>query len=131
MSLPASQRRVLEKIEIALRRSDPRLAAIFATFSRLNRHEEMPRMEQLRARAARLTGRLSGQGRGPAPGRPAWLRVTVLFPAVLVAVVSAAVIGAGFPGRANCVATNRSAHTAPAARQARCPGLFYPVYGSR
>ena len=42
MGLPASQRRILERIENALRGSDPRLAALFSIFSRLNRDEEMP-----------------------------------------------------------------------------------------
>ena len=55
MGLPASQRRILERIENALRGSDPRLAALFSIFTRLNRDEEMPRIEQVRARAAIIT----------------------------------------------------------------------------
>jgi hypothetical protein len=45
------QRRVLERIEIALQGSDPKLAALFATFARLTQDEEMPRIEQMRHRA--------------------------------------------------------------------------------
>ena len=48
MGLPVRQRRVLERIESTLRRSDPKLAARYAIFARLNRDEEMPRVEQLR-----------------------------------------------------------------------------------
>jgi hypothetical protein len=48
MGLPVRQRRVLEHIECALRGSDPKLAALYAIFARLNRDEEMPRMEQMR-----------------------------------------------------------------------------------
>jgi hypothetical protein len=48
MGLPVRQRRVLEHIECALRGSDPKLAALYAIFARLNQDEEMPRIEQLR-----------------------------------------------------------------------------------
>jgi hypothetical protein len=54
MGLPVSQRRSLDRIEGALRASDPRLAALFTIFSRLNRDEEMPRLEQLKAGLAWL-----------------------------------------------------------------------------
>ncbi len=48
MGLPVRQRRVLERIENALRGSDPKLAGLYAIFARLTRDEEMPRIEQLR-----------------------------------------------------------------------------------
>ena len=51
MGLPVRQRRVLGRIESALRGSDPKLAALYAIFARLTRDEEMPRAEQLRHRA--------------------------------------------------------------------------------
>ena len=63
MGLPARQRRVLVRIESTLRGSDPRLAALYAIFSRLTRDEEMPRIEQVRygvRRAAARIGRLPG-----------------------------------------------------------------------
>lgn len=50
MSLFASQRKVLDRIESTLRASDPRLIALFSMFGRLTRGEEMPRVEQLRQR---------------------------------------------------------------------------------
>jgi hypothetical protein len=52
MGLPVKQRRILEAIEHSLWRSDPRLTALFAVFTRLNRHEEMPRIEEIRDRVA-------------------------------------------------------------------------------
>jgi hypothetical protein len=51
MGLPVRQRRVLERIEVALRGSDPKLAALYAIFARLTRDEDMPRAEQLRHKA--------------------------------------------------------------------------------
>ena len=58
MGLPVRQRRVLESIETTLRRSDPRLSALYAIFARLTKDEEMPRIEQLRHRAVHLMLRL-------------------------------------------------------------------------
>jgi hypothetical protein len=54
MGLPARQRRRLDGIEDKLRRTDPRLAAMFAIFGRLAQDEDMPRIEELAARAAVL-----------------------------------------------------------------------------
>lgn len=48
MSLPASQQRVLDRIEEALKRREPRLASMFAIFNRLNIHERLPWIEALR-----------------------------------------------------------------------------------
>lgn len=48
MSLPASQQRVLSRIEEALQSRDPRLKTLFSTFTRLTGHEAMPATEQLR-----------------------------------------------------------------------------------
>jgi hypothetical protein len=58
MGLPVRQRRVLERIESALRGSDPKLAALYAIFARLTRDEEMPRVEQLRHRALQVLARI-------------------------------------------------------------------------
>ena len=49
MGLPARQRRALDRIDRALRGSDPRLAALYAIFGRLAREEPLPRFEQLRS----------------------------------------------------------------------------------
>jgi len=58
MGLPVRQRRVLEQIECTLKGTDPKLAALYAIFARLNRDEEMPRIEQLRHRALLTLARL-------------------------------------------------------------------------
>ena len=47
MSLPASQQRVLDRIEDALKKREPRLASMFAIFTRLNIHERLPWIEAL------------------------------------------------------------------------------------
>jgi hypothetical protein len=58
MGLPVRQRRVLERIEATLRRSDPKLASLYAIFGRLVQDEEMPGIEQLRHWALRLVAGL-------------------------------------------------------------------------
>lgn len=50
MTLPASEERVLSRIEASLLDRDPRLRALFAIFTRLTRQEAMPAREQLRRR---------------------------------------------------------------------------------
>ena len=47
MGLPASQQRVLDRIEDALKKREPRLASMFAMFARLTVHEGLPRIEAL------------------------------------------------------------------------------------
>ena len=47
MGLPASQQRVLDRIEEALKKREPRLASMFAIFTRLTVHEGLPRIEAL------------------------------------------------------------------------------------
>ena len=47
MGLPASQQRVLDRIEEALKKREPRLTSMFAIFNRLNIHERLPWMEAL------------------------------------------------------------------------------------
>ncbi|HTV98885.1 MAG TPA: DUF3040 domain-containing protein [Streptosporangiaceae bacterium] len=50
MSLPASEARVLTRIEDSLISRDPRLRSLFAIFTRLTWQEAMPSWEQLRRR---------------------------------------------------------------------------------
>jgi hypothetical protein len=57
MGLPVSQRRNLAEIEDSLRATDPRLVSLLEIFTRLNRDEEMPRIEQRPSPAARHCGR--------------------------------------------------------------------------
>ena len=59
MSLPAAQEHLLLGMEGELQASEPRLAAMFAIFTRLTRDEERTRLEQLAARPRRLWGWLN------------------------------------------------------------------------
>ncbi len=137
MGLPASQRRILERIENALRGSDPRLAALFSIFSRLNRDEEMPAIEQIRARTALLLGRLRyravrfGRWLG-APAR-ARLRAALFFPIALAIVASAVLVGAGFPSTDRCATAPRPVGTTHTrARSKVCmPVIANPVIVGR
>src|SRR5258708_7119538 len=101
MGLPASQRKILERIENALRGSDPRLAALFSIFTRLNGDEEMPRAEQVRARAAilmhRIFYRLALVCRWFGTPARARLRTALFFPIALAIVASAGLVRAGGP----------------------------------
>jgi hypothetical protein len=47
MGLPASQQRVLDRVEEALKKREPQLASMFAIFNRLNLHERLPWIEAL------------------------------------------------------------------------------------
>ena len=55
MSLSIGERRKLRKVERALVRADPLLAGRYAIFTRLNRHEKMPRSERLRIGTMRFS----------------------------------------------------------------------------
>ena len=84
MSLPASQQRVLDRIEEVLKKREPRLVSMFAMFTRLNLGERLPRIEALELvpwwSPRRYRGRL--------PGR------AVLFLSLAIAlIVSAVMIG--------------------------------------
>lgn len=57
MKLRLPRRRVLRGIERDLATSDPRLAALFRTFTRLAQDEGMPRTEKLTARQRRMSSR--------------------------------------------------------------------------
>lgn len=95
MGLPARQERVLESIETALRESDPKLAGLYATFTRLTTGEEMPKFEQLRRRAGRMLARLHHFAAGFVGVvllRRARQRSVVLFLPLAVAVVSTSIL---------------------------------------
>ena len=139
MGLPASQRRILEKIENTLRGTDPRLTSLFAIFSRLNRDEEMPRIEELRARASQLLARLrhrpghrARHRPGSADRRPAgWSRrrAALLLPLTLVVMTSTFVVAAALPGPSRCAVAAAAADAAGHhARVKNCAGpLMGPV----
>jgi hypothetical protein len=132
MGLPASQRRILERIEGTLRGSDPRLAALFSIFTRLTSDEEMPRIEQVRAKAAvvlfGIRHRLGAFARWFGAPRRARLRTALFFPVALAIVASAVLVGAGFPSANRCPATKSTVGTAFANTRAKvCPPLLNPA----
>ena len=133
MGLPARQRRVLERIEGTLRGSDPRLAGLYAIFSRLTRDEEMPRIEQvrhgMRRNAARI-GKISAGATGRRHIRlvqkqPAILLFPLALALVAVTIVLAAVSGPG------CTPARRVATTQTLAKTAVCRPTtsFNTLYG--
>jgi hypothetical protein len=123
MSLPARQRRVLDRIETSLRRSDPRLVAMFAIFARLTHGEEIPRFEELRHRfvimflRARLllramtSRRHRTRGRAGAGARRLRVRrpVALLFPAALLIMTITIVLVARFGSTPRCGSTTAAA----------------------
>jgi hypothetical protein len=84
MSLPASQQRVLDRIEETLKRREPRLASMFAMFTRLTVHEGVPRTEALDPVPWWSVKRYR------APGR---VRAVVLLTLAAALVVSAVFVG--------------------------------------
>jgi len=92
MSLPASQQHTLDAIDDRLRHGDPRLARMFAVFTRLTRQEGMPAAETLPARQwwARSRPNGPGRGRGPRARRnPAsLLAARLIVPLLLAAALS-------------------------------------------
>jgi hypothetical protein len=76
VSLPACQQRVLDGIERGLQTCEPRLASMFAIFTRLTRDEAVPQRESLRPGADLA-------GTWPGGGPTATLRAIVFIPLVL------------------------------------------------
>jgi hypothetical protein len=134
MSLPSSQQHALDRIAGMLRDSDPRLVALFVIFTRLTRDEEMPRVEELRVRLTRLRAWISWR---TAPvqrlaGRPSQrFRAILLFPAALVAMLCALLIGAGSPGAQRCgpALKRPTAELIVKVRQCRLGMMRVPVLG--
>jgi hypothetical protein len=100
MSLPACQQRVLDTIEHALQKREPRLASMFAMFTRLNTSEGLPRTERLLALPWWAWRRRRARHAGSPPrsrGRVAAPRVLLLIPVLITLVVSAVVLGVNSP----------------------------------
>jgi Protein of unknown function (DUF3040) len=123
VSLPASQQRTLNRIERMLRDSDPRLAALFAIFTRLTWDEEIPRIEQVRARLTRIGGwfaRRTEPVRRRTPRVPRRLKAILFFPAALAAVACALLIGSSGPAAHRCAATVRAPATELIVKARQC-----------
>ena len=123
MSLPASQQRTLNRIDRTLRDSDPRLAALFAIFTWLTWNEEMPRIEQVRARLTRIGGwfaRCTRPVRRRTARVPRRLKAILVFPTALAAVACALLIGSSGPAAHRCAATVRAPATELIVKARQC-----------
>ena len=144
MGLPVRQRRELERIECTLAGSDPKLVALHAIFARLNRDEEMPRIEQLRHRAlvavARLRAIPAAVGARMGFRRLFRLqphqRVAVFFPiAVVLAVVAIVFLARSSSGnsctqiRAVSAAQNKPSQSK--SKLCKPPYSPYPMYAGK
>jgi hypothetical protein len=99
VSLPASQQRVLDRMEGALQASEPQLVSMFSIFTRINADEPVGAEPLARPRPAQ---------------RLRWLRAgTTIYAFVLVPVMFAMItIGALLSSRAHSVATCETGYSA-------------------
>jgi hypothetical protein len=134
MGLPARQRRVLERIESALRGSDPKLAALYAIFARLTKDEEMPRVEQMRHNALAMFARLRVVPAGVCSRLHLRLvprqRAVLFFPLAIVLAVTSIVFAARSGSGSNCTLVRTVAAAKPVAKSNLCraPAGISPAY---
>ncbi len=136
MGLPVRQRKVLERIEVTLNGSDPKLAALYGIFARLNRDEEMPRIEQLRHGAAAVLTRLRMipaaiwsrlRFRWPFRLQP-HQRVALYFPiAVAIAITAIVFVARANPGN-SCTQTRTESTAHNKSKLCRTPYSLSPLY---
>jgi hypothetical protein len=88
MSLPASQQHALDAIDDGLRHGDPRLARMFAVFTRLTGQESMPARETLPPRQWWATARRRAGPRGSQRSLADRLTARLLVPLLLAAALS-------------------------------------------
>jgi len=130
MSLPARQQRVLGRIEHSLDADDPRLRSMFATFTKLTRGQQMPRLEQLESRSwplqcwlKRLTRprrrRRTARGAREAGTPGTTLRAIIIVPIMLLMLASAALLAVGARTGSRCGQAIRLEHSGPALSQAK------------
>jgi Protein of unknown function (DUF3040) len=137
VSLPARQQRALDRIERRLVASDPLLHSWFSIFTRLTRDEDMPRIEEVRARLTRLgawVARRTAPVRRRIPRPSARVKAILFFPVALAAMVGALIIGASGPAMQRCASTVRypAAELVVKARQCRLNQLTMvhaPLFG--
>ena len=111
MGLPAVQQRVLDRMEGALKASEPHLAAMFAIFARLSAGEPVGR-ESLAARRRRWWLR-------PGAGLSALVLVPVMFALIITGVLLgspsyAGTCAVGMPAAGAVSRANQGACAAPA-----------------
>jgi hypothetical protein len=108
MSLPACQQRALDRMEGALRASEPQLASMYAIFSRLNASEPIG--------TERLTRK-----------RLRWLQhstamyAIVLIPVMFAAIIVGALLGGGTRSTTTCEASYSVGGVSPLSSRPSCP----------
>jgi hypothetical protein len=125
LSLPAAQERALDSIAEALRSSEPRLASMFAIFTRLTQNETRPRWEQLLpANPAWLLWLTTLMRRLPGGqtkrGRRRWLQMVVLTQVAIAVGLVLALTGISPHGSPACSAQQPRSTLAVSGRQS-CP----------
>ncbi len=118
MSLPAGQQRVLDRMEGALRASEPHLSSMYAIFSRLNAGEPIG-TEQLARKRLRWFQ----------PGTA--LYAIVLIPVMFAAIIVGALLGGGARSAAACEASYSAGGVSPLAGRPACPVATKPKTGVR
>ena len=106
MSLPACQQRALNRMESALRASEPQLASMYAIFGRLNAGEPVG--------AERLT-RKRWMQQGSA------MYAIVLVPVMFAAIIVGALLGSGSRSTAACEAGYSVGGVSPLSGRSSCP----------
>ena len=108
VSLPASQQRVLDRMEGALRASEPRMASMYAIFARLNAAEPIG-AEQLARRRQRWLQ----------PGTAMY--AIVLIPVMFAAIIVGALLGGSARSVTACEASYSVGGVSPLAGRPSCP----------
>jgi len=106
MSLPACQQRALDRMESALRASEPRLASMYAIFGRLNAGEPVG--------AEQLTRKRRWLQQGTA------MYAIVLVPVMFAAIIVGALLG-GSRSTAACEAGYSAGGVSPLSSRPSCP----------
>jgi hypothetical protein len=118
MSLPACQQRVLDRMEGALRASEPQLTSMYAVFSRLNAGEPIG-TEQLPRKRLRWFQ----------PGTAMY--AIVLIPVMFAAIIVGALLGGGARSTTACEASYPVGGVSPLAGRPSCPVSDKPKTGVR
>ena len=101
MGLPVGQQRILDGIADALRASEPRLASMFAIFTRLTSNEPQPGQEQLGGHG-RCATVLSFLSRVPGWRSGAGLRLLVFAQVAIALVLLVVLVGLNTRSPARC-----------------------------
>lgn len=108
MSLPACQQRALDRMEGALRASEPHLASMYTMFGRLNASEPIGAEQLTRKRLRWLQ-----------PGTAMY--AIVLVPVMFAAIIVGALLGGGTRSTAACEASYSVGGVSPVTGRPTCP----------